>query len=81
MQKNGSFPWQGPAGRDFPSKTEESPQNHFAAQRLETPIISEKILKPNKAVLGVTGKGSGAWVVFSSILLVKGKGFRRASQI
>lgn len=81
MQKNGSLPWQGPVGRDFPPKTEVSPQNHFASLRLETPIISEKILKPNKAVLGVTGKDSGAWIVFSTILLVKGKGFKRASQI
>lgn len=81
MQKNGSLPWERPAGRDFPPKTEVSPQNHYPALRLETCIISEKTLKPNKAVLGVTGKDSGAWVVFSSVLLVKGKGFKRASQI
>lgn len=53
MQKNGSLPRQGPAGRDLPPKPEVSLQNHFAALRLERPIITEKTLKPNKAVLGV----------------------------
>lgn len=81
MQKNESLTWQGPAGRDFPPKTEVSPQNHFAALRLETPILLEKALKPNKAVLGGTRKDSGAWRVFSSIPQVKGKGFKKVSQI
>lgn len=62
MQKNGSLPWQGPVGRDFPPKTEVSPQSHFAPLRLETPIISEEILKPRDTKQGSPGSNrKGLW--------------------
>jgi len=47
----------------------------------DTARSSLRSIKKDYRALGVVVRDSGAQVVFSSILLVKGKGLERASQI